>query len=139
DARLRHSVGYTPIPLPGIITDDTEEYSSTALIDPFIATADNDRLQERTNYNTLGSFSWKILDNVRFKTDLGLDTYNSLDYRFYGRQTYYANNQPAAENQGMPAIIIRDRKDKRFRTANTLDIDFSKYFNENHRLKLLLG
>src|SRR5690606_37354688 len=65
--------------------------------------------------------------------------FSNLDYRFYGRQTYYANNARAAENQGMPAIIIRDRKDKRFRTANTIDVDFSKYFNENHRLKLLLG
>lgn len=139
DARLRHSVGYTPIPLPGITTTDTEEYSSTALIDPFVATADNDRLQKRQNYNMLGSFGWKIFDNVKLKADLGLDNYSYLDYRFYGRQTYYANNAPAADNQGLPAIIMRDRKDKRFRTANTLDIDLGKYLNDDHRLKVLLG
>src|SRR5690606_13101521 len=139
DARLRHSVSYTPIPLPGLTTSDTEEYSSTALIDPYIATADNDRLQKRTNYNTLGSFGWKIFENVKFKSDFGLDNYGYLDYRFYGRQTYYANNAPAAENQGMPALIMRDRKDRRFRTANTLDINFGKYVGDNHGLKLLLG
>lgn len=139
DSRLKHSVSYTPIPLPGLTTDDTDEYSSTSLIDPFVAIADTDRLQYRTNYNILGSFGWKIFDNVKFKTDFGLDNYYYLDYRFYGRQTYYANNIPLAENQGMPALIMRDRKDRRYRTANTLDIDFSKYFNESHNLKLLLG
>ena len=139
DPRLKHSVSYTPIPLPGLTTDDTDEYSSNSLIDPFVAISDNDRLQNRTNYNMLGSFGWKIFDNVKFKADLGIDNYYYLDSRFYGRQTYYANNTPLAENQGMPALIMRDRKDRRFRTANTLDIDFSKYFNDDHNLKLLVG
>lgn len=139
DSRLKHSVGYSPIPLAGISTSDTDEYSSSKLIDPFVATADNDRLQLRKNYNTLGSFSWKIFDNVRLKSDLGLDDYSYQDYRFYGRQTYYVNNTPAPENQALPAIIMRDRRDKRFRTANTLDIDLGKYLNDDHRLKLLVG
>ncbi|MCB0438836.1 MAG: TonB-dependent receptor [Mangrovimonas sp.] len=140
DSRLKHSISYSPLPLPGLTTDDTDPYSSTSLIDPFVALADNDRLQNRKNYNMLGSFGWKIFDNVKFNADLGFDNYNYLDYRFYGRQTYYANNQPLTENQGMPALIIRDRKDHRFRTANTLDINFGKYINnDNHNLKLLLG
>src|SRR5690606_10761 len=92
DSRLKHSVGYSPIPLAGVSTTDTDEYSSTKLIDPFVATADNDRLQLRQNYNMLGSFSWKIFDNVKLRSDLGLDTYSTQDYRFYGRQTYYVNN-----------------------------------------------
>ena len=93
DARLRHSVGYSPIPLPGLTTDDTDEALSSYLVNPFVAVDDNQRQQLRKNFNVLGSLSWKIIDNLQFRTDLGLDNYNNLDYRFYGRSTYYARNR----------------------------------------------
>lgn len=139
DARLRHSVGYSPIPLPGLVTTDTDEALSSYLINPFVAVDDNQRQQFRENINMLGSFTWKILENLQFQSDLGLNKRNDLDNRFYGRSTYYANNRPAAENQGLPAIIMRDRKRESFRTANTLNYDFVKFMGENHGLKLLVG
>lgn len=139
DSRLKHVVGYAPIPMPGLTTDDTDEAVSGYLINPFVATADNDRQQFRKNFNMLGSFSWKIVDNLVFKTDLGLDNYNYLDYRFYGRSTYYVANKPAAALQGKPAMVITDRKDVRFRNANTLNYDFKKLIGTTHNLKLLVG
>ena len=141
DARLRHSVGYSPIPLPGLTTDDTDEALSSYLVNPFVAVADNQRKQLRKNYNVLGSFGWEIIDNLQFKMDLGLDNRNDLDYRFYGRSTYYASNRPAAENQGLPSILISDEKRERFRNANTLNYDFKNLFGKEdvHSLKLLLG
>ena len=92
DARLRHSVGYSPIPLPGLTTDNTDEALSSYLVNPFVSVADNDRKQTRKNYNLLGSFSWEILKNLKLKSDVGLDNYNYKDYRFYGRSTYYVSN-----------------------------------------------
>lgn len=139
DARLRHSVGYSPIPLPGLTTDDTDEALSSYLVNPFVSVADNDRKQERTNYNMLGSFGWKIIPDLQFKSDFGLDNYTYSDNRFYGRSTYYVNNIPAAENQGLPSIIISERKDTRFRNANTLNYDFKNILSENHKLKVLVG
>jgi TonB-linked SusC/RagA family outer membrane protein len=139
DARLRHSVGYAPIPLDGLTTDDTDEAVAGYLVNPFVAVADNGRKQLRKNFNMLTSFSWKIIDNLQFKTDLGLDNYNYLDYRFYGRSTYYVNNVPAPENQRVPSLIISDRKDLRYRNANTLNYDFKNLIGSKHRLKLLLG
>lgn len=139
DARLRHSVGYSPIPLPGLTTDNTDEALSSYLVNPFVAVADNQRKQLRKNFNVLGSFSWDIIDNLKFKTDLGMDNYNNLDYRFYGRSTYYANNKPAAENQGKPSLVFSDGKRERFRNANTLNYDFKKIMGEDHNLKLLVG
>lgn len=138
-ARLRHSVGYSPIPLPGLTTDNTDEALSSYLVNPFVAVADNDRKQLRKNYNILGGFSWKIINDLQFKSDLGLDNYNYLDYRFYGRSTYYVKNVPAAENQGLPSIIISDRKDVTFRNANTINYDFKNLIGDNHKLKILLG
>ncbi len=139
DARLRHSVGYSPIPLPGLTTDDTDEALSSYLVNPFVAVDDNQRLQLRKNFNVLGSLSWKIIDNLQFRTELGLDNYNNLDYRFYGRSTYYARNRPAAENQGLPSLLMSDEKRERFRNANTFNYDFEKILGEDHNLKLLLG
>ncbi|MBX2963526.1 MAG: TonB-dependent receptor [Cyclobacteriaceae bacterium] len=140
DARLRHSVGYAPIPLPGLSDDDTDEQVAGYLVNPFIATADNDREQFRRNYNMVGSVDWQILDDLKFRTEFGLDNFSYFDNRFYGSSTFYANNSVQAQYQGFPALVNRNQRDFRFRTANTLSYDFNKLFdNKNHRLNLLLG
>lgn len=139
DARLRHAVGYSPIPLPGLTTDNTDEALSSYLVNPFVATADTDRQQLRKNFNMIGSFSWKLINNLTFKSEFGLDNRNNQDYRFYGRSTYYVDNIPAAENQGSPALIIGDQKNTTFRNANTLNYDFKKILSENHHLNILVG
>ncbi|WP_264534924.1 SusC/RagA family TonB-linked outer membrane protein [Flavobacterium sp. N1736] len=139
DSRLKNVVGYAPIPVPGLTTDDTDEAVSENLTHPFVAIYDTDRQQFRKNFNMLGSFAWKLTSDLVFKTELGLDNYNYLDYRYYGRSTYYVKNNPAAERQGMPAMILGDRKDVRFRNANTLNYDLKRLVGENHGLKFLLG
>lgn len=141
DARLRHSVGYSPIPISGLTATDVDEVEvSGYLVNPFVAVDDNQRFQLRKNFNMVGGLSYNIIDNLTYKMDLGLDNRNLLDYRFYGRSTYYSNNRPAAENQGLPALITSDAKSVRFRNANTLDFDFKNLFdNNNHDLRLLVG
>ena len=140
DARLRHSVGYSPIPISGLTTSDTDEALASYLVNPFVAVDDNQRLQLRKNFNMVGSFSWDIIENLQYKMDLGLDNRNDLDYRFYGRSTYYSNNRPSAENQGLPSIVSSDEKRVTFRNANTLNYDFKNIIkNEDHNLKLLIG
>ena len=140
DSRLKYSVQYSPIPISGLTTTNTDEAVASYLVNPLTATADNQRKQLRKNYNLLGSFGWDVIDNLRFQSDFGLDNRNDQDYRFYGRSTYYANNKPSAENQGFPAIVFSDRKRTTFRNANTIHYDFSNFLNEeDHSLKLLLG
>ncbi|WP_026727693.1 SusC/RagA family TonB-linked outer membrane protein [Flavobacterium denitrificans] len=139
DSRLKNVVGYAPIPVPGLTTDDTDEAVAQNLTHPFVSIVDNNRQQFRKNFNTLGSFSWKLTQDLVFKTELGLDNYNYQDYRFYGRTTYYVKNNPAAERQNMPAMIMMDRKDTRFRNANTLNYDLKKLVGEDHNLKFLVG
>ncbi len=139
DARLRHSIGYSPIPIPGLIDDDVDESVSGYLVNPFLAVTDNDRLQKRKNFNMLGGLTWKVTKDIQFKTDIGLDNYKYEDYRFYGRSTFYVRNQPEPENQNLPALIFSNRQDNRFRNANTLNFDFKRYLGDNHQLKFLLG
>lgn len=139
DSRLKHVIGYTPFPVEGLTTDDTDEAVDGNLTNPFVAVADNDRLQERRNYNMLGGLNWKISKSLQFKSDFGLDIYRYLDYRFYGRSTYYVKNAPSTENQGLPSLIFSSRDDSRFRNANTFNYDFKKSLGEDHKLKVLLG
>ena len=139
DSRLKYSVQYSPIPISGLTTTNTDEALTGYLVNPFVAIDDNQRQQLRKNINMVGSFEWAILDNLSVRSELGLDNRNDLDYRFYGRSTYYANNKPLADDQGLPALLYRDRKRESFRNANILNFDFNKYFNEDHSLKLLLG
>jgi len=139
DPRLKHSVTYTPIPLDGLTTDDTDEQIASYLVNPIVATDDNDREQIRRNYNMVGSFAWTIVDNLQFRTEVGFDNYGYNDNRFYGLSTYYVSNAPAAENQDQPAVILRDNKELRFRNANTLNYDFKSFLNSDHSLRLLVG
>lgn len=139
DSRLKHSVTYSPIPLQGLTTDDTNEQVASYFINPLTATADNDRYQQRRNYNMGGSVAWKITNNLQLKTEGGLDTYGYQDNRFYGLSTYYISNIPLSENQGHPAVILSDRKEVRLRNTNTLNYDFKSILGDNHHLNLLVG
>lgn len=139
DSRLRHVIGYAPIPIDALTTDDTDEAVAGYLVNPFVSLADNDRKQDRRNYNMLGALNWKITKGLQFKSDFGLDYYRYQDYRFYGRSTYYVSNIPAVQYQGMPAMIFSSRDDSRFRNANTINYDFKNLLGSDHQLKLLLG
>ena len=139
DSRMRTIVGYAPLPVAGLTSEDVNGDGSDMLINPFKSVSDNDRQQLRKNFNMLGSFGWQIVDNLKLNVDLGLDNFYNQDYRFYGLTTYYVANSPAATLQDMPAMIMADTKDKRFRNANTLNYDFKKIMGEDHHLTALVG
>lgn len=139
DSRLRNSVGYAPMNIPGLTTDNTDEAVTGYLVHPLVNVADNDRSQNRKNINLLTGVNWTPIKNLQVKSDFGFDNYFSTDNRFYGRSTYYVRNMPSAENQGLAALIMSDRQDSRFRNANTLNYDFKEFLGENHSLNVLLG
>ncbi|PXY39891.1 SusC/RagA family protein [Flavobacterium cheongpyeongense] len=140
DSRMRTIVGYAPLPVAGLTSsEDSTGDGTDVLINPLTSIYDNDREQFRKNFNMLGSFGWEIVDNLKLKVDLGLDNFNNQDYRFYGNSTYYVNNSPTAILQGMPALIMSDSKETRFRNANTLNYDFKKIMGEDHHLSALVG
>lgn len=140
DSRLKHAVGYSPIPVDGLTTgDDTNDQTVGDLVNPFVATADNDRIQERKNFNMAGGITWKIIDNLELKSDVGLDNILANDSRFYGRSTYYSKNRPASEYQGLPAVLLTDKKSIRWRNTNILNYNLKSLLPEDHSVQLLLG
>lgn len=139
DSRMRTIVGYAPLPVAGLSSDDVSGDGSDVLVNPLRSVYDNERQQFRKNFNMLGSFGWELAENLKLNVDLGLDNFNNLDYRYYGLTTYYIANAPLGPLQGMPAMIMGDSKERRFRNANTLNYDFKKIMGENHHLTALLG
>jgi len=139
DARLRHSVVYTPIPLDGLEADFDDEIATSELVNPLVAVDDTDRNQKRRNLNAAASAQWEIIDNLKLKTEVGMDNYYYIDNRFYGLTTYYSREQ-AGDYKGMPAVRMIDRKTQRFRNTNTLNYDFKNIINnDDHSISALLG
>ncbi|MBU8883992.1 TonB-dependent receptor [Kaistella sp. DKR-2] len=139
DSRLKNSVLYTPFYVPGLTVEDADDTEDDTLINPYTSVSDNDRTQERRNYNIQGSIGYKIIKNLQFKSDLGVDFTRYKDARFYGKGTYYVKNVPLAAFQGMPALVTNNREDRRFRNSNTLSYDFKGMLSSDHKLNLLLG
>lgn len=138
DSRLKHAVTYSPIPLQGVTTDDTDPDIATHVINPLTATNDNDQYKNKKNYNIAGSFSWEIIDNLKFRNSIGIDDYSTKDNRFYGLSTYYVRSN-AQKFANQPAARFKTSERKRIRNAATLDYDFKSFLNQDHTLKVLLG
>ena len=138
DSRLKHAVAYSPIPIPGLTQtgDDTDPDIAGDLVNPIKSTADNDRQQARKNLNLGAGFTWNILDNLQWRSDFGSDSYYFSDFRFYGLTTYMVNNTPAVENQGQPAVRLRDREENRYRNTNTLSYDLT---SGDHKIRIMGG
>jgi len=77
-----------------------------------------------------------FIDNLKFKTEFGLDHYYNKDKRFYGVTTY--NSRINGNNQ--PIAVFTSKERKTFRNTNTLNYDFKKILkNKDHSLSLLVG
>jgi TonB-linked SusC/RagA family outer membrane protein len=139
DSRVKQAMIYVPIPFKFLGNYEDEELS-TSMTNPLENVRDNDRQQIRKRYNLGASFSWKILNDLEFRTEAGLDNYINNDDRFYGTTTYYVKNTPTATYQNMPALESTESKSVSLRSTNTLNYDFKKIFNNPvHSLKLLAG
>jgi TonB-linked SusC/RagA family outer membrane protein len=139
DSRVKQTMIFAPIPFTSMGDYEDEEVSSS-MVNPLAAVRDNDRQQLRTRFNMGASFSWKIIDNLEFRTEEGLDYYVNNDDRFYGVTTYYVKNTPTATYQNMPALESSSGTSTDLRSTNTLNYDFKQFFGTSgHSLKLLIG
>lgn len=142
DKRLRYAIQFVPFPVDGItgLSDDDSDPSGN-FYHPLTSISDNDQKRKRTQLNLSGAFTWEIIKNLKFKSELGYDTYNVNTDRFFGTTTYYVKNVPASDIQGKPAISLTRQDRRRYRNTNTLSYDFKGLFGKksNHHLDLLLG
>ena len=86
-----------------------------------------------------GAFTWKILPELTFRTDVGLDIYNN-DFRyFFGSTTYESQNNTLAEYKNMPLTTRTQVNRRTVRNSNTLQYDFSKILPKAPSLNLMVG
>lgn len=138
DSRLKNSLIYPTIPV-GELIDANVNDDEFNLYNPLVSLADNDRFQRRKTYNLNGSLTWEVIDNLRLKTEVGMDDYRNKDNRFYGNTTYYVKNKPGKDAQNVPAVIMKNTSRKSFRNTNTISYDFKKFLKKEHHLNILLG
>jgi TonB-dependent starch-binding outer membrane protein SusC len=141
DSRLKHTVIYTPVPMKSIGGDTIdEEENSSSLVNPFLATRDNEREQRRKTFNLSASLDYEVFDGFKFRSEIGMDYYNDESDRYFGMSTYYVKNRPSADNQNKPAVELRNTQRNRLRNTNTINYDFKNIvINRNHSLRLLFG
>ena len=119
DSRMKDVMIYTPFNFK----DLSDGYDpDLQLTNPLVSVADNARQQSRQTFNYNGSFTWEFIDNLKFKTEFGLDHYYNKDKRFYGVTTY--NSRINGNNQ--PIAVFTSKERKTFRNTNTLNYDFKK-------------
>jgi TonB-dependent starch-binding outer membrane protein SusC len=139
DARVTQAMVYFPVPVSSLGDYDDEEISSS-MKHPVKSVYDNDKQSLRKRFNIGGSFSWEIIENLKFKTEEGLDYYITNNDQFYGLTTYYVANTPSVDYQNMPAMESNEDKSYSLRSANTLTYDFKKLLNNgNHSLTIMVG
>lgn len=139
--RIRHSIVQSPLVLNlsegNFILDEND--INDGLEDPITALNDNYKKRIRDNFNMNGAFTWNILPELTFRTDVGLDVYNNDFKYFYGTTTYESQNNAQAAYQNMPLTNRTQVNRRTFRNTNTLQYDFSKIIPKDHSLNLMVG
>jgi TonB-linked SusC/RagA family outer membrane protein len=113
DKRLKYSVIYTPIPLKNLdASAGSADDDLGNLYNPLVSISDNAREKSQKRLNMAGSATWEVVDNLKLRSEAGLDRQDDGDQRYWGLTTYYIKNYPSVENQGKPAIrlVNRDRE-----------------------------
>lgn len=141
DKRLRLAVQYVPFPVAGLTGDDEDTDAGNNYISPLTSIRDNDKHQERVQLNLGGAFTWELYKNLKFKSEVGYDYYRGDNQVYYGPSTYYIQNVPKGENQGLPAITLTKQNRSKIRNTNTLNYDFKALFSKDskHHLNALVG
>lgn len=137
DSRLRNAMIYPPIPVVGL-TNSTETDEDFNLYNPLVSITDNDQFVQRKTYNLNGGISYKPIDNLTIRSEVGYDGYRNDQDRFYGKTTYYVRNIKGSA-QGLPAVIFTNTNRNGIRNTNTLNYDFKKFLNKDHSLNVLVG
>jgi TonB-linked SusC/RagA family outer membrane protein len=138
DSRLKYAVLYPPFSVPGLTTGDNIE-DDFNLYTPTTAVSDNDQLITRKQYTFTGAVTYDIVDDLKFRSDVGYEVGNGTNDRFYGLTTYYVRNAPSVLNQNLPALITANSTRISLRNTNTLNYNFRKILPKDHNLTALIG
>jgi TonB-linked SusC/RagA family outer membrane protein len=138
DSRLKYAVIYPSFPV-GNLTQEDDTDPDFNLYNPVRSVYDNDQFIKRKTYNLSGALTYQILKNLKFRSDIGYDSYKNDQDRFYGVTTYASSIATPAEAAGYPLINFTNTTRDIIRNTNTLNYDFKGLINKDHNLTALLG
>lgn len=140
NARLKHAVKYAPTAGIADISQGTnldyldELEGSSSLINPIDVLNDDYRQQRKMVSNYNGGLTWNIIDQLRFRTEWGIE---------FGEQTtdtYYGSNTPQSRTNGsgLPMASISKLNSQRWRMVNTLSYD-KRDILPGHNINVMVG
>lgn len=138
--RLRNAVKYKPFLSPTQTIDDQDPYADPSagngliLVNPILLI--NSEYRKKTNnvFNVYANVSWKILNNLTFKTTVGFDYSKRIDRQFSDSLAPYAVTQGGAK----PIVRLDSIEAKTFTNSNVLTYSL-KGIRKNHDIDILLG
>ncbi|MBT1703936.1 SusC/RagA family TonB-linked outer membrane protein [Chryseosolibacter indicus] len=143
--RLRHSVKYEPIVIPGQPLDYYDpEYAaetnanSLALVNPILLTKQEYKQELTKVGNINGYVSFKITDYLSFKSTLGYDNARERTRVFNDTVT----NASKTNGQGLPMASITKERGQTFNNSNVLSFSsagLKSIFGEKHKLDMIIG
>ncbi|MFV0506812.1 MAG: SusC/RagA family TonB-linked outer membrane protein [Bacteroidales bacterium] len=111
---------------------DPDAYEEITRFNPQEEAAKNYRKRISRSFNTQGSLSWKVLDNLVYRGEFGLEYRYAEDGRFWGVGTSTANG-----NDNMPVASWGMSQSPRWQMTNTLNYNFE--IKELHQIQLMMG
>lgn len=137
ESRVRNAVAYTPIPLQGMGADidgagglADDETTIGSLYDPITTINDNYKLKTDDKWSLNGYVQYKFLKHFTIKADLGYESRDVAQNRFYGKTTYYSRSSVSAyTTPGMGNVICTDNKTSRLK--HTGSFDWKQSFGNN--------
>ncbi|MDR0232822.1 MAG: SusC/RagA family TonB-linked outer membrane protein, partial [Dysgonamonadaceae bacterium] len=89
DARLKHVMIYSPIPLRNLTAMDDEEETQSNLYPPTTSIYDNDQRRSQKRTSIQGGATWEIIKGFKLRSELGIEQRSDITDRFYGLSTYF--------------------------------------------------
>jgi len=141
DARMRHVMVYSPIPLRGFDLDPGDDEAAVGGLHapPTVSVEDNDRRRQQERLSIQGGVSYELIPGLRLRTEFGIDNTAQTDYRFWGLSTFMTRPGGGTTAPGYPVATWTDLNRRTLRNTNTILWNLDERMPGNHHLDLLAG
>ena len=140
ESRVRNAIAYSPLPLNGLGNDADsslaeDEETIGSLYDPITAINDNYKIKTDNKWSLNGYVQYKFLKAFTIRADLGYESRDVAQNRYYGPTTYYSRSSVSAyTDAGLGNVICTD--DKTTRLKHTGSFDWKQSFDSKHNVEI---
>ena len=126
ESRVANAVQYIPLELPDEVLKnlemDGDETSFGSLYNPILTIDHNYKVKTDNKWTLSGYVQYKFLKHFTVKADLGYESRDVAQNRFYGPTTYYSRSSVSAYTQsGRGNVICTDDKSSRLKHTGSFD------------------